>query len=795
MRLPLLPSAVVVCWAVAIAPAQAAPWDMPPLDKAIHYQPKQPLQVVTADGVEIAAFGAERRQFVPVERIPKLLQNAVIAVEDARFREHGGIDPKGMARAAVAMMTGGMRQGASTITQQVARVFFLNHDRTAERKTREILIALELEKQLSKDKILELYMNEIFLGQRAYGFAAASQTYFGKPMDKLSIAEAAMLAGLPQNPHYANPVRNLERATARQRIVLERMRVTGVISDAQQAAARAEKLVIKPPGQGLLHAGHVAEMARLAVVERFGEQAYTSGIKVTTSLRAADQRAAWNAVRRGVLAHDRRGAWRGVEDEETLPPGDGADSEAAAARALKDHRDDEMLRVAIVLAASAKEVRVQLASGERVTLSGDGLSWVKAALLPKAKSPLALARGSVIRVQQTGKTWAIAQWPQAEAAFVALDPGSGRVRALVGAFEFNRQPFNHVTQAWRQPGSAIKPLLYSAALERGVMPSTLVDDVPYTAANGWSPVNSDGKTNGPMTLRDALAQSRNLVSVRVVEYTGVAQSRDWLARYGLDPARQPDNLTLALGTGSVTPLQMAQAYGAIANGGWLRTPVLIERITDAQGKLLYEAPPAAAPSEATRALPARNTYLAASLLNDVTHHGTAARAQAQLKRSDLYGKTGTTNDAVDAWFAGFQPRVVAVAWMGYGEPRSLGERETGGGLALPIWIDYMAVALKGVPVTTLAPPPGLTRSGTDWLYDEWAVQGHVQHIGGDGSVQRAQPFGAAVSSAQATPVPVPAPAPRPSVMPNTPVNTRPNTPPKAPPLPSTSPLAGENYGQ
>jgi penicillin-binding protein 1A len=735
---------------IVVGSAHAGPLDVPDLDRAIHYKPKLPLMVLTADGVEIAAFGAERRQFVPIEKTPKLMQEAVIAVEDARFREHNGIDPKGMARAAVALLTGGMRQGASTITQQVARVFFLEQKFTPERKTQEILIALELEKKLSKDKILELYMNEIFLGQRAYGFAAASQTYFGKPLDKLSIAETAMLAGLPQNPHYANPITNFERATQRQRIVLERMRVTGVITEAQHTAARAEKLVVKRQGQGVLHAGHVAEMARLAVVERFGDSAYTSGIKVTTSLRAADQRAAWSAVRRGVLAHDRKGAWRGVEDVEDLPAGDGPEIEAVAARALKDHRDDEMLRAAIVLAATPKEVRVQLATGERVVISGDGLRWAQAGLSPKAKTPLAIKRGAVVRViqesapttsrVQQGKTWQISQWPQAEAAFVALDPNTARVRALVGAFEFNRQPFNHVTQAYRQPGSAIKPLLYSAALERGVMPATVIDDAPYTAANGWSPANSDGQYLGPLTLRDALAKSRNAVSVRIVEHTGVAASRDWLQRFGLDASKEPDNLTLALGTGSVTPMQMAQAYGVIANGGWLLPPVLIERISDAQGKVLFEAPKATPPTEDARAIPARNAYLTASLLGGVTKTGTAASAQQQLKRGDLYGKTGTTNDAVDAWFAGFQPSLVAVAWMGYGEPRSLGERETGAVLALPIWIDFMSTALKGVPVTSFKTPPGLMRSGDDWLYDEWAVQGHVQHIGADGSVQRAQPF-------------------------------------------------------
>ncbi|MDH4060988.1 MAG: PBP1A family penicillin-binding protein [Aquincola sp.] len=737
MRLALL--RVSVLWLALAAGVQAAPWDLPPLDRVLNYQPRQHLQVFTADGVEIGAFGAERRFYVPIAKMPKLLKDAVIAVEDSRFREHAGIDPKGMARAALALLTGGMRQGASTITQQVARTFFLEQRFSAERKTREILIALEMERRLTKDQILELYMNEIFLGQRAYGFAAASQVYFGKPLDQLSIAETAMLAGLPQNPHYANPIANLEAATRRQRVVLERMRVTGVISAEQQAKARAEMLVIRTPGPSPVSAGHVAEMARLAVFERFGAQAYTMGLRVTTTLRAADQRAAWLALREGVLAHDRKGAWRGAEATETLPGGnatDGPESQRAAALALRDHRDDEMLRAAIVLAVSPREVRVQLASGERVTITGDSLRWA----LKSGRPASTLKRGAIVRVLAQGKGYVLAQWPQTEAAFVALDPLTGRVRALVGSFDFNRQPFDHVTQAWRQPGSSLKPLLYSAALEHGVMPSTVIDDAPFTAANGWSPANSDGRFEGPLTLREALARSRNLVSVRVLQQVGVGAARDWLAQFGLDPARQPTDLTLALGSGSVTPLQMAQAYGVFANGGYRVPPIVIERITDAQGRVLFEAPAASPLTEAQRAIPERNAFVIGTLLNDVTRVGTAARAQAALQRSDLYGKTGTTNDAVDAWFAGYQPGVVAVAWMGYSEPRSLGERESGGGLALPIWINAMTAILKWVPVVQPEPPPGLMRLGDDWVYDEALVLGYVQHIAEDGSVQRAQPF-------------------------------------------------------
>ena len=737
-----------------VAPAlQASPFDLPPLDSIVKYQPKLPLQVFTADGVEIAQFGTERREYLPLSRTPKLLQQAVLSVEDARFREHNGVDPRGMARALVAAVTGGRKQGASTITQQLVRTMLLTREFSAERKAKEIWLALKLEEELSKDRILEIYLNEIFLGQRAYGFAAASQTYFGKPLDKLSLAETAMLAGLPQNPYYANPVANFERATQRQRVVLERMRATESITDAQLAAARAEKLVLREPGTRSVHAAHVAEMARRAVVERFGTEAYSNGLRVTTSLRAADQRAAHAAVQRGVLAFDRRGAWRGPEDMESLPSGDGTEVERAAAEALKDHRDDETLRVGIVLAASPKAMQVQLSSGERVTLQGEGLRWAQKGLDPKAKAPLKIARGAIVRVVSAGNAkgkpnWAVSQRPEAEAALVAMDSHTGRVRALVGGFDFTQQPFNHVTQGWRQPGSAIKPLLYSAALEARVMPGTLVDDLPFTAANGWSPTNSNGQYAGPITLRQALTQSSNIASVRVLQHTGTQVARDWTARFGLDPSRQSNDLTLALGTGSVTPLQMAQAYATVANGGWKVAPVVVEKITDAQGKVLFEAPPPEALTEANRAIPARNAFVMSSLLNEVTRSGTAARAQATLKRPDIYGKTGTTNDAVDAWFAGYQPSLATAVWVGYDKPRSLGGGESGGRIALPIWIDYMGAALKSTPVAQPpAVPEGLVRNADDWIYAEWQSSGAVAHISDQGGVQYMQTPGAAIGEA------------------------------------------------
>lgn len=727
----------------AVPPATAATFDLPSIDRIVNYTPKLPLQIFTSDGAEIAQFGTERRIYVPLAKTPKILQEAVLAVEDARFREHSGIDPKGMARAVVAALTGGRKQGASTITQQLVRTMLLTREFSVERKAKEIMLAFKVEDALSKDRILEIYMNEIFLGQRAYGFAAAAKTYFGKTMDELSTAEAAMLAGLPQNPYYANPVANMKRAIKRQRVVLERMKATGAISEVQWKAARAEQITLRTPGEKDLHAPHVAEMARRIVVERYGTEAYSSGIRVTTSLVASDQRAAYAAVQKGVMAYDRRGAWRGPEGFEELPSANGEELTRAAAEALKDHTDDDVLRVAIVLKASPKEILLQLGTGERVTLTGTGLRWARAGLKSKAKKELSLQRGSVVRVVQSGQKgspteWEISQWPEAEAALVSMDTQTGRVRALVGGFDQSRQPFNHVTQAWRQPGSSFKPLLYSAALEERVMPITLIDDLPYTAANGWSPSNSHAGGESPITLRQALASSSNLASVRVLDHVGVSRAREWATRFGLDAARQPSNLTLALGTGSVTPLQMVRAYATLANGGWRLMPVVVEKITDAQGKTLFEAPPPEALTEDNRAIPARNAYVMSSLLNDVTRYGTGARAQALLKRRDVYGKTGTTDNAFDAWFTGYHPSLATVVWMGYDKPRSLGSRESGSRAALPIWIDYMGAALKKTPNTPLgAPPPGLIREDDDWLYAEWKNGGWVERISDEDGVEYA----------------------------------------------------------
>ena len=776
-----LGAGAVLAIAVAVQLVRA---ELPRLDALTNYQPLQPLRIETADGVEIAQFGPERRHFTPIGQIPRLLQDAVLAVEDSRFRSHRGIDWKGVARALFKAATGGRLEGASTITQQVARNFYLSNRRTPERKFKEVLLSVEIERTLSKDQILELYLNQIYLGQRAYGFAAASEIYFGKPMSALSVAETAMLAGLPQNPAWANPVTHAERARQRQLIVLRRMLDTGVITDSQWQAARGEKLALRSPLRAGLHAEHVAELVRRWMVERYGTEVYGRGLRVTTTLRAADQAAAWEALRRGVLAHDRRQPFGGPEDTEDLPPpsAPAAEIDRAIALALREHRDDEMLRLAIIVSASPSEVVAQLASGEQVRLTAGALHRVRAALQPRARRQLALQRGSVIRLVQAPAAeaddrrddarrgqpdWVIAQWPDVQAALVALDPTSGRLRAWVGGFDFATSHFDHVLRAQRQSGSAIKPLLYSAALEHGVMPDTVINDAELTLAGAsgegaWQPRNHDDRYDGPLTLREALARSKNTVSVRLIQLIGIQPTRAWLQRLGLDLQQQPDNLTLALGSGSVTPLRLAQAYAVYANGGWRVDPVLIDRITDARGQVVYQAGPAPAMTDDTRAIPARNAFVTGSLLAEVTRTGTAARARRELDRDDLYGKTGTTNDAVDAWFAGYHPTVTTVVWMGHDTPTSLGERESGGGLALPIWIEYMRQALAGVPPSpSPLAPDGVQRAGGDWVYEEYADGSYVRQIG----MHAAMPTPGALASTSVGHAPPPAPggsAPAPS---------------------------------
>ncbi|MEO8153764.1 MAG: PBP1A family penicillin-binding protein [Rhizobacter sp.] len=729
-----LAGVALLCLLAAGITATVLYQQLPELDMLVDYKPRQPLRVFTREGVEIGEFGAERRYYLPISHTPKLIQDAVLAIEDAGFRDHAGVSLKGTLRAAVVNLWHARSQGGSTITQQVARTFYLSKKKSYTRKLREALLAIKIEHHLSKAQILELYLNQIYLGQRAYGFEAAAQSYFGKPLTLLSVAENAMLAGLPQNPRYANPVASFERARKRQLLVLDRMLATQVITQKQYDIAKAEPLRIQRRSESTVHAEYVAEMVRQTVYAQYGEASYSMGLKVTTSLRAADQQAAYRALRKGMLDYDRRQPYRGPEDEEELPVGVAAD-DPSVALLLADHPDDDDLRVALVSEASPREVVVTLATGEVVHINGDGLKPAQSGLSPRAKRAVRIHRGSVIRVVQDGNRWALSQWPEVQGALVAIDPSGGRLRALVGGFDFSRNQFNHVTQAWRQPGSSFKPFLYSAALEHGVMPGTLINDAPLPpnidgGTPDWDPKNSDNQYDGALTMREALARSKNLVTIRLVQLMGPDSARQWATRFGFEADKQPADLTLALGSGATTPLQLAGAYAVLANGGYSVKPTVIERIADAQGATLFKAT-AQAQTEAERVVPARNVYLTDNLLQEVTRSGTAARAQAQLKRTDLYGKTGTTNDAFDAWFAGFQPSVAAVVWMGYDSPRSLGARESGGGLSLPIWIDYMRQALQGVSVQEPEAPEGVVQVDGEWLYGEWAAGGQRTRIGFD----------------------------------------------------------------
>lgn len=719
--------------AIVLAIAGVAVWflmaivpNVPSIDAVTDYKPKIPLRIYTADNQLIGEFGEEHRDFVPIAQIPPMMKKAVLAIEDARFYEHKGIDWMGAARAVKSNVMGGFGSGgASTITMQVARNFFLSKEKVLSRKLNEIVLAYKIEDALTKDQILELYMNQIYLGQRSYGFASAARSYFGKRLDQLTVAEVAMLAGLPQNPSRHNPAVNPKRAKVRQEQVLRRLRDLGDIDEAQYAQAVAEPLrVHSKPQEFGTHAQYVAELARQAVFAQYAEESYTRGIKVITTIDSKAQEAAYDSVRRNVLAYDSRHGYRGPEARIELPE-DKEEREEAIVEALQKRPSSDGLEPAVVIAASPKSVKVENIDGDVITITGAGLKFAAAGLSEKAKEAQRIAPGAVVRISKIKDGWGITQVPLVAAAFVALDADTGAYQALVGGFDYNLQKFNHVTQAWRQPGSAIKPFVYSAAVEKGYNPGTLILDQELVmpgenAGADWSPQNDDGVFDGPITMRYSLAHSKNVPTVRLLRALEVPYTHDFLGKFGFDLARHPKNLTLALGTGAVTPLQMAGAYAVFANGGYSVKPYLIARIEDGDGTVLVENKPPQARQETARVLDARNAFVTDSMLRDVTRYGTGAAATKRLGRSDIAGKTGTTSDAIDGWFAGYGANVVAVAWMGYDEPRSLGGREFGATLALPIWIDYMQVALAKKPQLEREQPEGVVRENDDWVYTEFA---------------------------------------------------------------------------
>jgi len=724
---------------------------LPSLEALTDYQPKIPLRVYSADGKLIAEFGEERRAVVRIEDVPRSMTHAILAAEDERFYHHSGVDYVGVARAALSnFMSGGVRQGASTITMQVARNFFLSKERTLTRKFNEVLLAFKIESNLSKDQILELYINQIYLGQRAYGFAAASQTYFGKPLAELTLAESALLAGLPKAPSRYNPIANFKRAKLRQQYVLRRMRDLQLISEEELAAADRQSIVVKKEiNEYPVHAEHFAEMVRQVLYERYQEDTYARGLRVYTTLRASHQEVAYAALRYGVLEYDRRHGYRGPEGYVELPD---RPTEEALEDALQETSDSDELYAAVVAEASPRLVRAYRRGGEWVEIKDEGLRFASRLLGDRVGPGQRIRRGAIIRVQRGEKgRWQITQLPAVEASLVSMDPRDGAIRALVGGFDFGRSQYNHVTQALRQPGSAFKPFVYSAALEKGFTVATVINDAPltFTAAQTgsepWEPKNFDGKFEGPMRLRTALAKSKNLVSVRILQAISPQYAQDYVARFGFDPKLHPPYLTMALGAGNATPLQMITAYAVFANGGYRVAPYFIERVEDAKGNVLMAAQPAAAGAGAERAIDARNAFIMTSVMRDVMRTGTGARAM-KLGRSDLAGKTGTTNEFVDAWFCGYIPELVAVAWIGFDSPHTLGRNETGAQAALPIWMGYMGTVLDGVPEQQLAPPDGVValhvnpdtglriadaRAGVvDYFYQEFPPPVHETLLGG-----------------------------------------------------------------
>ncbi len=691
---------------------------LPDLNKVTDYRPDLPLRVYTSQGTLIGEFGVQRRAVMAYAQVPKQLKQAVLAAEDSRFFEHGAVDFTGVIRAALADFgAGGAVQGASTITMQVARDFYLSPEKTPLRKFVEALMAYKIENTLSKDQILDRYLNQVYLGQRAYGFAAAAQVYYGKPLTELSLAQMAVLAGLPQAPSAYNPQNSMKLAVWRQHYVLGRMLALGDITRQQYDDALAAPLHVLA-GQGVLHysvdADYAAEAVREIMVARFGEAAYTDGYKVTTTLLDADQTAANAAVRAGLLAYDRRQGWRGPERRIDLPDGAHAAAQAAVA-ALKNAHDVGGLKAAVVLRVSPQAVVVVRRDGQQETVTGDGLAFCRPGLYDKAPAAKRLVVGSVVRLLRLPKGgWSLAQLPLAQSALVSLQPQTGAVQAWVGGFDFNHEKFDHVDQAYRQPGSSFKPFIYSAAVAEGLAPSTIIDDAPISINPGagqplWQPHNYENQFAGPMPAAAALAHSDNVCAVRVVLAVGVPYARDHASQFGLPLDQIPPYPTMVLGAGSFTPLQMARAYGVFASGGYLVQPMLIRQVVDARGNVLFTAPKTVlGQQDAPRIISPGNAYLMTRMMQDVIHYGTGAAAQA-LGRTDLAGKTGTTSHFFDAWFDGYNHNRVTITWVGYNQPRSLGRGEQGASVALPIWMQYMRTALQGDPDIPWAAPPDVVQ--------------------------------------------------------------------------------------
>ncbi len=732
---------------------------LPSIERLKDVQLQVPLRIYTAGGDLIAEFGEQRRTPIQYEDLPQRVIDAILATEDDRFFEHPGVDYQGLIRAVVELIrTGKKRQGGSTITMQVARNFFLSREKTYLRKLTEIFLALKIERQLTKQEILELYLNKIYFGQRAYGIAAAAQIYYGLRIDELSIAQVAMIAGLPKAPSTNNPVSNPRRAKERRDYVLGRMYQLGFIDSEEYSAALSEEDTASLHAATIeVEAPYLAEMARRYMVDQFGEEAYSKGYRVVTTLEGGRQRAARAALRDGLLGYDRRHGYRGVEGHVELAPDAGLE---AFEQLLKDSRSIAGLMAALVTDIEGQTARVHVAGIGPASLDWEGLSWARSYVSvnrrgPKLKSAdQILKRGDLIRVEALPEgRWRLAQVPQLSGALVSVRPQDGALQALVGGFDFYRSKFNRATQARRQPGSSFKPFVYSAALAKGYTVASLFNDAPVvfddpSLETTWRPENYSGKFYGPTRMREALTHSRNLVSIRLLRALGPGYATRFVQRFGFTPDQLPKNLSLALGSGTATPMQMARAYSVFANGGFYTEPYFIREIQDAQGEVVFQATPTIAcveceanqtldlqPEEtlaaqteagteattdepslaeadepdtlyAVRVVDADNVYLTTSMMKDVVRRGTGRRAMS-LGRKDLAGKTGTTNDQRDAWFCGFSTELVTTVWVGFDRVQPLGNGETGGRAALPIWVDYMGKALEGVAEAPLPQPAEL----------------------------------------------------------------------------------------
>ncbi|MFW8566586.1 penicillin-binding protein 1A [Orrella sp. 11846] len=727
--------------------------NLPDLAAMTDYKPRVPLRVYTADKVMIGEFGEERRNVLRFNEFPDVLKSAILAAEDDRFYEHGGIDWLGVARAGLANVAAMSKsQGASTITMQVARNFYLSSEKTYTRKFYELLLTYKIESSLTKDQILELYLNQIFLGRRAYGFAAAARTYFGKEVNDLTPAQAAMLAGIPKAPSRYNPVSNMSRAVARQHYVLGRMHSLGYLTDSEYEAALKEPIVLQSGntsgsaanGYANLHGEYAAELARLLMFSLYGDDVYSRGLNVYTTIRSDDQEWAWQSLREGVLGYTRRAVYPGPIGQVNLPDGLENNPEKFDEfmdQVLEQYPDVSGFQTAVVLQASPTSVTVAKSSHDIITIDDKKLIGVIArSLNAKNKGQPQIVRGSVVTINKMPDgAWEILNLPEVQGAFVSMRPQDGAIQSMVGGFDFYQGHFNRVTQAWRQPGSAFKPFIYAAALERGLTPATEISDQPFelTAAQtgsnrGWKPRNYGNAYDVSLTMRQALAKSRNMVSIRILQAISPQYAQEYITRFGFEAEKHPPYLPMALGSGAVSPLQLAAGFAVFANGGYRVDPYLIDYVTDAEGQVLMRADPTVAGDAAARVIDPRTAYVMDDLLRGVAQYGTAARASATLKRRDIAGKTGTTNNAVDAWFAGYTPHLVGVAWLGFDQPKSLGSRETGGGVSLPIWMGYMEHALQRYPEEPRpAPPSGLIVQGQNMYFSEYPPEESVTRLGLD----------------------------------------------------------------